>query len=45
MPLNMIVNILILLSSVSLFADLPLPITRLCGALHAFVLPGYAVIR
>ena len=45
MPLNMIVNILILLSSVSLFADLPLPIARLCVALHAFVLPGYAVIR
>jgi hypothetical protein len=45
MPLNMIVNILILLSSVSLFADLPLPIARLCGALQAFVLPGYAVIR
>ncbi len=45
MPLNMIVNILILLSSVSLFADLPLPVARLCGALQAFVLPGYAVIR
>lgn len=43
--LNIVLYIFILLSSVSLFAALPYPAALLCGALQAFVLPGYSVIR
>jgi hypothetical protein len=41
----MTIIILILMSSVSLFADLPQPLALLCGTLQAFILPGYVLIR
>jgi len=37
--------ILILLSSVSLFTDLPVQVTLLCGIIQAFILPGYTALR